>query len=60
MSDGFILNGAPFTYRTTNILVCGLFPGSHGLLHVFAADYPTVLSATSMHDDGRDHVTDGA
>ena len=36
----FILTGAPFAYKTTNIPVRGLFTGNHGLQHIPAANNP--------------------
>ena len=36
----FILTGAPFAYKTTNIPVRGLFAGNDCLQHVLAANKP--------------------
>lgn len=39
----FILSGAPFAYKTTNIAVLGLFSGNGGLEDVLAANDPDGL-----------------
>lgn len=54
-TEGVDLSGAPFAYKTTNILVRGLFPSNHSLQDVFAADNPNRL-VTDL--DGTDHGTD--
>ena len=36
----FILTGAPFAYKTTNISVRGLFAGNYGLQYVLVANNP--------------------